>query len=210
MIGDIVKKYCCEDLSLIENYDKAIKDKNILWHCHHRLETHDEKGNKRLNYLSSDDLIKLNLYYKRPANELIFLMPNEHINLHKFGIPRTEEDKIKMREAYKNTSPEEKERRRLHAYNTGIKNKGRKLSPEAIENIRKGMKGNPKLKHRSERQKEASRKAMLGKHRSDNTKENLSNYFKGMKFYNNGIKVIRAKECPEGYVPGKLSLKDKD
>jgi len=33
-----LKKFCCEDLSLIENYDLAISDTNQTWHCHHRLE----------------------------------------------------------------------------------------------------------------------------------------------------------------------------
>ena len=34
-----VKKYCREDISLIENYDKAINDKTQTWDCHHRKES---------------------------------------------------------------------------------------------------------------------------------------------------------------------------
>ncbi len=32
----------------------------------------------------------------------------------------------------------------------------------------------------------------------------LGSLSKGLKWYNNGIKNIRAKECPEGFVPGRL------
>lgn len=32
------KKYCCEDISLIENYEKAVNDKTQTWCCHHKLE----------------------------------------------------------------------------------------------------------------------------------------------------------------------------
>ena len=30
------KSYCKDDISLIENYDKAIADNTQVWHCHHR------------------------------------------------------------------------------------------------------------------------------------------------------------------------------
>ena len=32
------KRYCKEDLSKIENYDKAIADTSQIWDCHHRTE----------------------------------------------------------------------------------------------------------------------------------------------------------------------------
>ena len=86
------KKYCCDDLSLIENYDKAIND-NQIWHCHHRLEIH---GNIKL---SADELKYQDLYYDRPAYELIFLTRTEHMSLHNQN--RTEEHKHKISEANK-------------------------------------------------------------------------------------------------------------
>lgn len=74
MISEInAKLYCCEDISLIENYNKAIIDKE-MWECHHRLET--DLG------LSKKELIDLRLYANRPANELIFLTRSEHKALH--------------------------------------------------------------------------------------------------------------------------------
>ena len=36
MINEGVKKFCNEDISLIENYNKAISDSNQTWDCHHR------------------------------------------------------------------------------------------------------------------------------------------------------------------------------
>ena len=70
------KKYCCEDISHIENYEKAIVDSKT-WHCHHRKEI-DEN-------LTIEKLIELGLYYNRPAEELIFLEPDIHIRLHTTG-----------------------------------------------------------------------------------------------------------------------------
>ena len=75
MISKEIFNYCCEDIRLIENYDKAINDKNETWHCHHRLETD--------SCLTMDELKENNLYYNRPAHELILLTPIEHFSLRK-------------------------------------------------------------------------------------------------------------------------------
>lgn len=74
MISKYSINYCCEDLSLVENYENAVNDKEQTWICHHRLEI-DLK-------MSQIDMMKNNLYYDRPANELIFLTRSEHITLH--------------------------------------------------------------------------------------------------------------------------------
>ena len=79
---NLVKDYCCEDASLIENYQKAIEDDTQTWHCHHRLEICDENGKERSLQKSRDELIAENLYYNRPASELIFLTKSEHRSLH--------------------------------------------------------------------------------------------------------------------------------
>ena len=61
-----VKKYCSEDLSLIENYELTIADTTQTWDCHHRGEI------LPCGRFSLNDLKKFGLYYKRPASELIF------------------------------------------------------------------------------------------------------------------------------------------
>ena len=88
------KSFCCEDISLIENYDKAIADTTQTWHCHHRGEV------LPCGRFSVDDLKKFGLYYKRPASELIFLTPFAHLKLHKGGVHISEATKKAMSEAH--------------------------------------------------------------------------------------------------------------
>ena len=85
------KKYCCDDLSLIENYELAINDPTQTWDCHHRRES----------IYSAKDLIEIGEYWKRPAAELIFLTHSEHLQLHKKGVPKSEATKKALSEALK-------------------------------------------------------------------------------------------------------------
>ena len=71
-----VRKYCCEDISLIENYYEAVNDKTQTWHCHHRLEIQDN-----ISY-SVREMIEMKIYYDRPAKELIFVTKSMHRSLH--------------------------------------------------------------------------------------------------------------------------------
>lgn len=66
-----VIRYCCDDISLIKNYDEAVIS-NEKYDCHHLLES---------DY-SRQELIDLNLYWDRPASELIFIKHKDHISLH--------------------------------------------------------------------------------------------------------------------------------
>ena len=77
-----VKKFCCEDLSLIENYELAVNDTTQTWHCHHRGEV------LPCGRFSVSDLKKFELYFNRPAAELIFLTPTAHRQLHNKGVPK--------------------------------------------------------------------------------------------------------------------------
>lgn len=72
------RKYCNDAICLIENYYIALQDNFKGWDCHHRLELHPD-GSVRFTHYS---LKKLNLYYNRPASELIFLRSEEHTRLH--------------------------------------------------------------------------------------------------------------------------------
>lgn len=89
--------YCKEDISKIENYDKAIKDKSQIWICHHRTE---------IWWNCSAQELKVNeCYYNRPAKELIFLTRSEHTTLHMTGKRRvfTDDHRRKLSEAKLNT-----------------------------------------------------------------------------------------------------------
>ena len=83
------KQYCCEDLSLIENYDKAIADTTQTWCCHHIL---GEQYSK--HYLKENAL-----YLNRPACELRFVTLAEHNELHHKGVPLSEATKKAIGEA---------------------------------------------------------------------------------------------------------------
>ena len=89
---EYAKNYCKDDISLIENYDKAVADLTKTWQCHHRRELETPRK----------ELIKIGEYYNRPASELIFLTKAEHTALHnkvnkyRLGIPCSEEAKQKM------------------------------------------------------------------------------------------------------------------
>lgn len=67
------RKYCSEDIRTIENYKEAVNSKKRFI-VHHRLET--DQG------LSRQELIARDLYYNRPASELICLSVSEHMALH--------------------------------------------------------------------------------------------------------------------------------
>lgn len=118
--------YCCDDISLIENYEKAINDTTQMWECHHRLE---EKGYDRTT------LRKMKKYFQVPASDLIFLTPSEHRKIHSKinGVWNKgkkgcySEDTIqKMRESHKG--------------NTATLNKHWTLSEESKKNISEGVK----------------------------------------------------------------------
>lgn len=74
--------FCVEsEWPLIENYELAKADNFKGWDCHHRLELHPDYS-VRFNKKSLQDL---DLYYNRPANELIFLTHAEHARIHSIG-----------------------------------------------------------------------------------------------------------------------------
>lgn len=75
----------CRTPELVENYDKAIADTAQTWQCHHRLETHNFDGERRLVDISSAELIALDMYFDRPPEELIFMTALDHKRLHNVG-----------------------------------------------------------------------------------------------------------------------------
>lgn len=101
-------KRFCKEPENIENYEKALKDNFKGWHCHHRLETHNSDGERRLVDISAAELKALNMYYHRPPEELIFLTVSEHRLLHDegehnpmYGKHHSEEARRKIAEANK-------------------------------------------------------------------------------------------------------------
>ena len=221
------KSYCRDDISLIENYDKAITDKTQTWQCHHRRET----------IYSVKELIEIGEYYNRPACELIFLTPMDHRRLHQLGKPsgmkckqHSAETRKKMSEAHKCKPAWNKgkhlsaeTRKKISEAKRGENNPmfGKHHSAEARKKMSEANKGenHPMFgKHLSEETRKKIGEAnngenhpLFGKHLSEETRKKMSealkgknNWIKGTHWYNNGVKCIKAKTCPEGFVPGRL------
>ena len=236
MISKQAYAYCCEDLSLIENYDKAIKDNVEIWRCHHRLEIND-------GYVTSAaELEMLGLYYNRPASELIFLTLRDHNILHGRNPSIEKRKRVSEQLKGKGHPQSEETRKKLSEIN-----KGKKMSQEIKNKISSTLKGRmmseEERKHHSEcwtdeRKLQVSNR-FKGKHKSEETKSKMSisakkrimenkdykikqsesiknsekyqeamSKRKGEKCWNNGVIEVRALECPDGFVRGKLPLSD--
>lgn len=139
MICKGIKRFC-KDYAKIENYDKAIADTTQVWQCHHRLETHNLDGERRLVDISSSELIALNMYFDRPPEELIFLTHAEHRSLHCKGKPCSEERKRRIGAANKG-----KVRTVAMRSHWSIVRKGKKLSEETKRKISEALKSKPNL-----------------------------------------------------------------
>lgn len=177
-----IKRYCT-NFEDIENYEQAIADTTQTWQCHHRLETHFSDGNPRPKnaLITSSELKALDMYYHRPASELIFLTASEHARIGSVICESGEANPMYGK------SPSKETRKKLSKAN-----KGKKRSDETKHKISESKKGNIN---------------MLGKHHTEKSKLKTSSSMKGLKFYNNGVKTVRAKVCPEGFVSGRLICK---
>ena len=117
-------KLYCKKYQDIENYEKALKDNFKGWCCHHRLETHNSDGERRLVDITPAELKALGMYYNRPAPELIFLTRSEHKSLHNSGSgnPMCNEDvRNKMSETKKGHILSEGTKKKIGAANKGNK-----------------------------------------------------------------------------------------
>ena len=120
-------EYFCKNPENIENYEKAAADNFKGWECHHRLETHNSDGERRLVDITRRELLALDMYYNRPSSELIFLTRSEHHSLHK----PSAEAKKKMSKAKKGKP---------------TWSKGKKLSEETKKKMSEAKKGNTATK----------------------------------------------------------------
>lgn len=140
----------CENYELVENYKEALSDDKHEWVMHHRNGV----------AVKTDELIRLGLYFKRPAGEFIFLTRAEHNKLH---------NKFRLQYEFS------------HAF------EGKKFTEDHRNKISNALKG---------RVFTQEWKNKISKAKKDKSK--------GLKWFNNGIKSTMAKECPEGFVEGRL------
>ena len=59
-------------------------------------------------------------------------------------------------------------------------------------------------KHHADEAKKKMSEAHKGKHLSEEHKNKIGEASKGRRWFNNGEKCVRAKECPPGFVPGRI------
>lgn len=150
---DNARKYCFEDISLIENYGKAVADVENMWDCHHRVETIMHCGKK--------ELIAQGCYYDRPAHELIFLKESEHIRLHHAGKHVSEATRAKLSAAGKGNT------NFLGCHHTA----------ETKAKMSEAKKG----KHYSDEARAKMSESHKGKHHSEETLAKMSESHKGKK-----------------------------
>ena len=179
-------KHICKDFENIENYEKALADNFKGWCIHHRLETHNSNGERRIINISASELIALNMYYNRPASELVFLRRGEHSALHNSGENNSN---------YGKHLSEETRNKQSKA------NKGKPRSEEIKNKISKGNKGKPKSeKHKNK----LSEVWNYDKHFTEETRNKLSKNGIGRHWYNNGQINKFCYECPDGFMPGQI------
>lgn len=129
--------YCRDDISKIENYDKAMSDTTQTWNIHHRLELTLD-GEFALNHKQ----LKLHgMYYHRPCYELIFLTRSEHMSIHGKARRLTDDTKRKLSESLKGRHVSEETRKKKSEAM-----KGRTLSEEWCRHISESCKGKNKGK----------------------------------------------------------------
>ena len=191
------KKYCCEPLELVESYAAAKADNFAGWCIHHRLEIQQD-GIR----VSRQELKDKDLYYGRPASELIFMRFGEHTTLHTLGNTNmkgkhhSEESRLKMSESCKSRNLSEEYHKKLSESLSGENNPffGKHHSEETRRKISESCKGKPGW--------------LKGKHQSEDTCQKISEASKGMHWWNNGISSTHSRECPgEGWTRGRLRFK---
>lgn len=165
--------YCKDEVSKIENYDKAIADTAHTWDLHHRLElTLDgELAHSR------DELKRLGMYYNRPYFELIFLTKDEHMRLHKKGKNNHFYGKKEENTSMYGKHHSEESRKKM-----AESHKGKPLSSEHRQKIAESLKGKSFTDEHRRRLSESLKgenNYIYGKHHSDEAKRKMSEAHKG-------------------------------
>ena len=183
--------FCSEPLELVENYQQALAEGFKGWCMHHKLEIQPDG-----TIVSMQELKDKNLYYGRPANELVFMRNGEHMTLHNNN--RSYDTRKKLSEASKN---------RVFSKDTCEKISNALKDRIVPEITRQKMSEARKGKHRSEETRKKISNKLKGKVRSQEHCRKISIVKKGIHWWNNGIEMKMSRECPgEGWKRGRLKV----
>ena len=207
--------FCSEPLEQIENYQQALAEGFKGWCIHHRREIQLDGTRMSVQELKDQDL-----YFHRPASELVFMRCEEHTSLHHKGITFSEEHCQKIAETKRGKHLSSEHRKKLSEAKRGENNPnfGKHHSEEHRQKIAEALSGehHPLFgKHLSEETRHRLSEALKGKHRSAETRLKMSeahkgknNWTKDSHWWNNGISNKRSRECPgEGWTRGYFKFK---
>lgn len=177
------KYYCCESISKIENYDIAMADVEHTWEIHHKAEM------LPCGRFTKADLIKFNLYWNRPANELIYLRHDMHRSLHHIGnkhcLGQTQSEDAKMKRSNSLKGRPSPMKGKHHSETTKAKMRGRHHTDEAKKKISNALKGRVK----SEEERRKLSESHKGKVFSEEARRKMSAAKKGKTPWNKGKKL---------------------
>ena len=181
------KSYCSEPLDKIEHYEEALAEDFKGWDIHHRREIQPD-GTR----VSRQELIDQNLYYGRPASELMFMRHGEHRMLHNIGNTYMKGHKHSEESRQKNS----------------LAHRGKQLSEETRKKLSEAKRGEKNQffgKHHTEESRHKNSLAHRGKHHTEETRKKIAEAFTGMLWWNDGVSCKRAKECPgPEWKPGRI------
>ena len=221
------RAFCKESLDQIENYQQALEENFKGWCIHHRREI--QPDGKRI---SRQELKDKDLYFHRPASELVFMRVSEHMTLHNKGKAISEEHRqkiaeslkgrtlsaetrLKMSEALKGRTFSEEHRHKMSEAHKGKSSwmKDKHHSAETRHKMSEAHKGenNPFFgKHFSEDHRQKLSEALKGKTLSAETRKKLSEVHRGKHWWNDGVSCKYSRECPgEGWKRGRCSKEEK-
>ena len=146
-----------------------------------------------VKYASDETIEQLAKDYEAAMKEAAEAMKGKH---------RSEETKNKISESHKGEKNPMygKHLSEEHKNKISETEKGKKISEESKKKLSEVKKGQ---KHSEETKKKLS-EANKGKHLSEEAKMKIGAAKKGMCWFNNGKINIRAKECPPGFIPGRI------
>jgi len=193
--------------SLARLYFFGSKQGKKGWCLHHADETLRDKDPER--------------YIQWRIEDLVPMSKAEHTSLHqkgnqnRLGIPCSEEAKAKISLANTGRKHTEEAKKKMSEAQKGEGNPhfGKHCSEETKRKISSANKGNKSFfgKHHTDEAKQKMSEAHKGKEtwnkgisHSTSTKAKISVAKKGCCWFNNGVKSVLARDCPNGFVKGRL------